>query len=493
MRPVWLFLFALALLNLLVAIVVATGAPSSTQGLLIDLASRDVVAGTITAPENQVGLLESLLSSEPIDGDWQVPGDSGQQRNLNRIITSPQMGTEKVSRHHDQTVLYALANQEERNVLFAGSSSANSSVIRSNLNELRGYRYERTEGPELFDRLTPASVLDRSPYFKDLDLLTILNGSTPDSECVRPRTISATGASFAQDTREMEGALASLPDELHWLSTESGALNSATRPAKQNGEKDLQNIRQLQFRQASKSADDFGINWDSLSDDGIQLRNYAVVIGINDYSNRMKLRSCVNDADAMAKILDELDYRVIKLTDSTAEGPTKRNILDMALEDIRHKPDRGKTVIYFSGHCERDGNGNLYLIPKDASSDPSSYISEGEFKARIQDIGNLALIIDTCYSGGWSDCIENGQIILTSSSEDQVSNEDWFGSMSVFTQYLCLAIEAARASGEELSIQRCFEEARENTSRWSRLHLISQMPQISDRTGGQFELAVQSG
>jgi hypothetical protein len=80
------------------------------------------------------------------------------------------------------------------------------------------------------------------------------------------------------------------------------------------------------------------------------IKNYAVVIGINTYSDREGLHASVNDANNIASLLKSLDYNVIELTDQTENKPTKHNILDGALKELSLKKDIGKVLIYFSGH-----------------------------------------------------------------------------------------------------------------------------------------------
>jgi hypothetical protein len=138
------------------------------------------------------------------------------------------------------------------------------------------------------------------------------------------------------------------------------------------------------------------INFDQLKfvKDTPTVKNYAVVVGINKYSDRMGLHTCVNDADAVAGILKSYGYEVIKLTDETEDKPSKHNILKGALAEIDLTVDRGKVILYFSGHGEVDQAGNFYLIPQDANGAPSSYISEEDINQYTRDVKNLAIIID---------------------------------------------------------------------------------------------------
>lgn len=232
----------------------------------------------------------------------------------------------------------------------------------------------------------------------------------------------------------------------------------------------------------------------SFKDESDEPQNYAVVIGINQYSDRRNLRTSVNDAEEMARILRDLyGYEVIMLTDKTeSRPPTKHNILAGALAELKAKQNRGDVLVYFSGHGEIDDSGNFYLVPQDADANSTSYISEDELNRYIKDIRGLSLIVDACYSGrlsntesqrhydGFQGVGEQEQLILSSSREDEPSNEMWNETNSVFTYYLCQAIkdEAKKSSRLplQISLQSCFSSVQDKTARWSSSHFLSQTP-----------------
>lgn len=241
----------------------------------------------------------------------------------------------------------------------------------------------------------------------------------------------------------------------------------------------------------------------TIDDEDNKPKNYAVVVGINQYSDRRSLHTSVNDAEEMARVLKEFyGYEVILLTDKTKDlPPTKHNILEGALAEIKLKKNKGDVLVYFSGHGEVDDKGNFYLIPQDAKSNPDSYISEDELNQYTKDIRGLSLVVDACYSGGlykkdqkiYSDSqgMEDGkgakQLILSSSREDEPSNEMWNETNSVFTYYLCHAMEdeAKKSSGIPMqssmqsSLQSCFSSVHDSTVSWSSSHFLSQTPHLT--------------
>lgn len=239
-------------------------------------------------------------------------------------------------------------------------------------------------------------------------------------------------------------------------------------------------------------ADTGRINWTegktgTSGEKRLSKRDYAVVVGINSYADRTNLHTCVNDADTMAALFESYGFNVVKLTDQTAEKPTKHNILDKALGELKRKKNPGKIFFYFSGHGEKNGN-DYYLIPRDGNGQPSNYISAMDLRRSIEGMKNIVLIVDACNSGELESIIDTGQMMLASSDNNQSSNEMWFGPLSLFTHSLCNAIREEKQQSKTIILEKCFNKAREETKRYSSQMLLSQTPQIEDRSGGNFSL-----
>lgn len=217
------------------------------------------------------------------------------------------------------------------------------------------------------------------------------------------------------------------------------------------------------------------------------LKNYAIIVGINNYTDRSSLHTSVNDAETMSALMESYGYSVIKLTDKTPIKPTKSNILEKALGEMKYKTDLGKVLIYFSGHGENNGD-KYYLIPQDSNGQTTSYISSEELQKSIHGLKNVALVVDACNSGGLENVVDKGQVILASSEKDQPSNEIWSGSLSLFTDNLCKAIKEEEKLSKKVILERCFYKAREATERWSCWPLLAQTPQIEDKTETLFSL-----
>lgn len=211
-------------------------------------------------------------------------------------------------------------------------------------------------------------------------------------------------------------------------------------------------------------------------------KDYAIVVGINDYAEWRDLHTGINDANTMADILGAYGYEVLKLTDETEKKPTKHNILEGTLAKIKTKNDKRNVILYFSGHGTRDNAGNYYLVPQDAKKNYSYYISKKELETYIKNVENLAVIIDACNSGGFG-ITENAQmVLLASSGGDEPSNEKWLSSQSVFTYNLCEAIEEESKLNDKVILQRCFDKAKIKTSEWSKQRFLSQTPKMIDNS-----------
>lgn len=215
-------------------------------------------------------------------------------------------------------------------------------------------------------------------------------------------------------------------------------------------------------------------------------KNYAVIVGIDEYKDRTSLHKCVNDANSIADLMKTLGYEVILLSDNSEKKPTKRNILDVALKDINQKQPNGNIIFYFSGHGMLGHDNTFYLIPQDSNGDTASYISEYELKRYIKDLDNLALIIDACDSEGLSDSIGKGQLIIASSKKNEASNEEWTGSLSVFTSRLIGAIREEGLMSNKILLQKCFYRAYNDTVKWGQGRLLRQTPVLIDRSGGRY-------
>lgn len=90
-------------------------------------------------------------------------------------------------------------------------------------------------------------------------------------------------------------------------------------------------------------------------------RRLALVIGNGNYAQAGKLKNTLNDANAMAKVLEELGFEVLKVTDGTYEQmKTAIYTFGDRIQDVN------VSLFYYAGHgLEVDGTN--YLVPVDAN------------------------------------------------------------------------------------------------------------------------------
>ncbi len=157
-------------------------------------------------------------------------------------------------------------------------------------------------------------------------------------------------------------------------------------------------------------------------------RNFAVIIGINNYSNGIpELETPVADAEELAKILQEnYQYEVQILLNEKAKlqelnsllDSFKQNTLNLPYEFVQlEKNDR--LIFYFAGHgivpadgLENTDNLGGYLVPQDARGDIllQKQIEINKILLPMQDLHDaltelpcrhLLIILDCCFAGAF--------------------------------------------------------------------------------------------
>ena len=143
-----------------------------------------------------------------------------------------------------------------------------------------------------------------------------------------------------------------------------------------------------------------------------EVRNdYALLFSVNSYEHFdpwHKLNNPIPDAEA---IRDELKNRY-GFAVEVVRDPSRDDILTKINEYARKRyNDNDQLLIFFAGHGyyeERNNVGIGYLVasdtlPPDADRGKSSYISHGDFRERIENIGceHIFLMVDACFSGAF--------------------------------------------------------------------------------------------
>ena len=192
-------------------------------------------------------------------------------------------------------------------------------------------------------------------------------------------------------------------------------------------------------------------------------RNWAVVIGINDYAKWPKLQYAAADADSVrGALIEKLGFttdHVLVLRDHDA---TRANILTTLNGKLSRQVigDVDQIFVFFAGHGATrqlaSGRSLGYIIPVDA--DPDQTATEAIAMTDIQNIAeslgarHVFFVMDACYSGlglarGGSDRFlkDNAQRIgrqmLTAGGADQMVADGGPGGHSVFTWTLLQALD----------------------------------------------------
>lgn len=126
---------------------------------------------------------------------------------------------------------------------------------------------------------------------------------------------------------------------------------------------------------------------------------YALVIGNNRYRYLSKLKTAVNDATGVAKILErEYGFTVDVLLDA------ERSDILRALANLRSRLNFDEILlIYYAGHGLLDEVGQEgYWLPTDAESGiPSYWISTSDITVMLRAMRakHVMVVADSCYSG----------------------------------------------------------------------------------------------
>ena len=186
----------------------------------------------------------------------------------------------------------------------------------------------------------------------------------------------------------------------------------------------------------------------------------ALVIGIDHYSYLDDLTGCVNDANAVADILECDDggasnfQQPLVLTSGGAADPVlKADIKDAVRELFAEKCE--VALFYFAGHGHLEDEASGYLCSSECrSGDDGIPLADVIRMASKSPALNRIIILDSCHSGiagnrdGSEDVAElkEGMTILTASSASQSAFEVDGGGAGVFTSLLLDALGGAAAN-----------------------------------------------
>jgi WD40 repeat protein len=199
---------------------------------------------------------------------------------------------------------------------------------------------------------------------------------------------------------------------------------------------------------------------------------YILAVGVTRYKDeKLRLNYATGDAQKIAdtfKGKSKTLFRKIQTKVLTDKEATRTNILKGLTWLRREVTQKDYAVVFFSGHGDRDGDGNLYLLPVDVDPDDllASSVSGDAFRKSLAALsGKVLCLLDACHSGGidgkrkstrslTDDLVrdltaeENGVVVMCSSTGREFSLENNELRMGNFTAALVegLSGKAARAA-----------------------------------------------
>ena len=134
-------------------------------------------------------------------------------------------------------------------------------------------------------------------------------------------------------------------------------------------------------------------------------RNWAVVIGIDEYREVRRLKYAVKDAQSVAQVLRKQGFQVVTLFNDQA---TRHSILkELGTNLISKVKPEDRVLVFYAGHGEtlvvtKDRKMG-YLVPVEGQKDAlvASGISMGHIRelANILPARHVLFLIDVCYGG----------------------------------------------------------------------------------------------
>ncbi len=140
---------------------------------------------------------------------------------------------------------------------------------------------------------------------------------------------------------------------------------------------------------------------------GKQGKSYAVLIGINNYSNLRSLQTPVKNVETLAKILTEqFDFQkecIYTITDNSSQPPTFKTINNQLIRLGKQVTEKDQLLIFFSGHSQMDENGDTYWIPIDGDKSRDNwmnhqYLLQTIIAQHFKNVRHLAIVSDGYFS-----------------------------------------------------------------------------------------------
>jgi len=224
---------------------------------------------------------------------------------------------------------------------------------------------------------------------------------------------------------------------------------------------------------------------------------YAIVIGIDRYTQIPKLHTACSDAKAVAELLqDDYGFKVKLLIDAT-----RADIL-RSLTALRNCDSNDCVLIYYAGHGWLDDRGDEgYWLPVDSDDqDRVNWLANATISTELRacDARHILVVADSCYSGKLTRGLEvlekesnyyqkiaqrKARVAISSGGLEPVIDSGGEGKHSVFTSAFLDCLQKNTSVLDALSL---FQNVRQKVS-WN----ADQMPEYgvihkTGHNGGDF-------
>lgn len=182
----------------------------------------------------------------------------------------------------------------------------------------------------------------------------------------------------------------------------------------------------------------------------------ALIVGVNHYQYGSNLFGCVDDAIAVAGVLETHghgapNFDVRTLLGSDPASPVNRSDLRGEIKNL-FSGEMETALFYFAGHGHVEETGG-YLMASDAESgDDGIPLADVLTWANLSPATNRIIVLDSCHSGVAGSTtadsriaeVKEGTTIITASTKDQYATEE--NGSGVFTALFVDALEGSAAN-----------------------------------------------
>lgn len=219
---------------------------------------------------------------------------------------------------------------------------------------------------------------------------------------------------------------------------------------------------------------------------------HALVIGANDYSSFADLKTAVNDATEVGKVLSErYGYKV-----TTLLNPNRAQLIQKLAEMSTAMKKTDNWMIYFAGHGWIDAAGDGHWVPTDGVKDQAATLVSNKVVTDFISATaakHVMVVADSCYSGTISGTAirpipleakeddllfisrVKARTVITSGGMEPVL-DDGGSNHSIFAAAFLKALTANDSLTEG---SRLFEAVRNQVTLRSAVARVSQSPQYS--------------